>query len=987
MKKSLTILLLFLISIPVFAQSQINGQVTDKDQSPLIGATVVIKGTTDGSITDYEGKFSINANPEDVLEITYIGYKPQQTTVGNQTSFSFVLEEDVEALEEVVVIGYGTAKKKDLTGSIALVDPQEMQKVPASNVGTALQGRMSGVQVSSSSEPGSAPNITIRGVGTIYGDKSPLVIIDGIQTVVGALSQINGNDIESMQVLKDASAAAIYGSRAANGVIIVTTKSGKGGKLKVDISLESGVTSVINTMEMMGTSRYAQYTKKLYENSEPSMPAPQWVNDAEILKTNTDWQSEYFRPARMQNYSVSLHGGTEKASIYTSFGYFSQEGNMPSKDFERLTYRVNSSIKHGAFKFGETLNINVNQKDYGRYGGNSEIFFAAPQMPVYDSENLNGLGKPTVGLTGGNNAPNPMVHELYDNWRTNFGAIGNLYGEATIFDGLIFRSDFNFSYDSFYHEEYLIPVDQGMAAHISRTTYDIQQINQMNYSYNWENYFRYNKTFGKHIVGGMVGMTVNEGFIRRTVAIGNDLEPGIRSAQIGVSSQAMSDRDKFLGLHSYLGRVNYSYDDKYLFTASARRDGYFLFSDAHKHGVFPSFSMGWRVSEEAFMQTLDFISNLKIRGGYGALGRNMGRNDTRMQNTIRYPWESGSMIGVGPQGVANPNLKWETVTQSNFGFDAEFLEGQFAITGDYFVRRSKDMIIQLDPPMNTGIFEGQWTNVGSMSNKGVEFEASWKIKTEGGFNHTLSVNATHIKNNLEHLADTRPEIVEENAILRPGSPVGAIYGRRVDYDTYPTGINPETGNIAYKDLDNSGGVDDADREILGSPFPDWFFGLNYAASYKNFDLTIFIQGQTGNSIINGAKRNLGGTNRDRNRLNWVLDEAYDPITNPNGTAPKISMSGNAANDLMSDYFVENGSFVRVRNIQLGYSIPSRILEKIKMDRIRVYANIINPFTFTNYTGMDPSLNKGNNADVFNLAYDNYSYPQTMSVNFGANISF
>ncbi len=957
----------------------IQGVVTDEENQTLPGVNILVRGTTSGTISGIDGDYSIQVSRGDTLEFSYISYKTLLIIVEDQNRIDVSMEIESSTLEEVVVIGYGSIRKKDVTGAVSIINVEEMQKIPTSNIATALQGRVSGVQIINAAEPGLNPTVLVRGYGTIFGDPNPLVVIDGIQTTTGALSNLNPADIESMQVLKDASAAAIYGSRAANGVIIITTRTGQKERFELNFNMETGVQSVANRFEMMNTAQYAEYTKRLYVNSSTrflQVNPPAWTQNEEVLATDTDWQDVSFIDGKIQNYNLSLQGGGENSSFFMGLGYLRQEGVFVNADFERYNFRINSSFKHGRLRIGEAVNIFYRQKpetDLARRPMN--IYAVAPQMPIYDENNLNGLGSPFPFITGGNNLPNPLAYD-YRSYVTNgFGAQGNIFAELDLVKNLEFRSELNLTFNNNAFERYYEPIAQSQAA-ITSTSYEIDIRNNSAVSINSENYFKYNLVQGKHRVNAMAGFTAIRSTNVGTISSGSNLEPGTRVPQTGTSSRGSGINNE-MTLLSQLARVNYNYQDKYMITASIRRDGASNFSRQNRWGYFPSFSAGWNVSEEPFLKNIDWLTRLKIRGGYGELGRNLGTFLNTLNSEIRYPWTTGDISGVAPLNIPNENLRWERVKQYNIGMDLEVLSGKLTISTDYFMRFSEDMIIQVPLPMFTGIPESAWANVGSMSNNGVEFDFNYTITRTADFQQRIGFNFTMIKNKVKSLSATQDTLLANNTITTPGHPVASHYGWVVHR------VNPDSGQMEFEDLTGNGRVSGADRRILGSPHPDGFFGFNYSASFKGFDISAFFQGVWGNHIFNDSRRNLQSTHLDRNRLASVLVDAFDPVTNIEGSLPIISLSNQNDNDRAADRWIERGDYIRLRNMQIGYTFPAHMLKRANLRSLRLYVNGINLVTWTKYSGLDPDISPMN--DVFSLGLDNFRYPPVRSFNFGFQI--
>lgn len=961
-------------------QDILKGKVIDENTQALPFASVLLQGTSKGTITDEAGNFSIEAKPGDILTISFIGYVSKSIEIIDQSPLTIRLDLEESNLEEVIVMGYGTTKKKDLTGSVTVMDTEDLKKFPVSNIGMAMQGRLSGVQIVNSSQPGTNPQILVRGFGTIFGDPNPLVVIDGLQTGVGTLSNIDPSSIETLQVLKDASAAAIYGSRAANGVIIITTKKGREDSFQVNYNSEFGIQTVANRFDLMNTAEYAEYTSLLYRNSStglvPRNP-PAWTSNPDVLAINTDWQDVIFQNALMQNHNINFSGGGKNNTYFFGLGYLNQEGVIADSGFERYNIQINTQFKKSRFTFGETLNIFARFKPETDLANTpANLYGAAPQMSQFDSNNPNGLGAPFPEITGGNNIANPLAYQFRSVQTNAFGLLGNLYGEVDLGKGFSFRSDLNANFTNTNFERYREPVFQSQAA-ISRTDYEILLRNSSSFGLNTESLIRYNQNFDKHTVSAIAGYTVLVNINRSVTVSANNVEPGTKVPQTGLNPQASAGyfEDRLV---SQLARVNYSYDSKYLLTASIRRDGSSNFGQNNRHGVFPSFSLGWQMKEEDFMKNIQWVDNLKVRGGYGELGRTLGSFLATLNSDIRYPWETGIIDGVGPLTIPNENLKWETVKQANIGIDAAFFNNKLVATLDLYNRRSDDMIIRSPIPQYTGIVQQPWINFGSMVNKGVEVELAYNKVVSKDFDYRVKFNITFNRNELLSLNSAQDTLLEAGTLTTIGQPVAVHYGWVTD------GINPQNGAMRFQDLNGDGIVDGRDRMVLGSPHPDAFFGITYDAVYRNFDISLFFQGVMGNQIMNESFQLLGSTHRDRNRLSSVLEDAYRSDSNPDGSLPIISLRDDNNNDRISERFIENGDYIRLRNIQVGYTLPPGLLGK-NFSKVRGYVSVVNAFVITGYSGLDPDLN--NNGSVFLLGRDSFRYPPVRSFNAGVQVSF
>lgn len=979
-KKSFFVFFSLFLSIYSFSQNIVKGKVIDEGGNSIPFVNVYVKNGSEGTVTSEEGDYELKVEKGGVLVFSALGYETKEVVVADKNLINVTLKESVDQLGEVVVVGYGTVKKSDLTGSVAVLDKEALTKFPVSNIGSAMQGQLSGVQVVNSSEPGRNPQVLVRGFGTIYGDANPLVIIDGLQTGVGALSRIDPASVESMQVLKDASAAAIYGSRAANGVIIISTKKGSEGFKEINYSLESGVSFASNRFDLMNTTQYAEYTSKLYVNSSTPLvqrDPPAWTQNPDVLAVNTDWQDVMFKPAFLQKHNLSFSGGGSNSTYFLGLGYLNQEGIIENSSFERVNLQINSQATFKRLTIGESINLFNTQKPETDLTSNAErLYEVAPQIAPYDPLNENGLGAPYPDVTGGNNQANPLAYRYRSIETKTYGALGNIFGEYELVKGLKFRTDFNFEVNSIAFERYREPTFQSQSA-ITRTDYEILVREANSSSINSEFLLKYSNKFDKHSIDALIGYTVVNNKTRSVEASANNVEPGTRVPQTGQNIQGASNFFESR-LVSQLARVNYSYNNKYLFTGSIRRDGSSNFGANNRYGIFPSFSLGWQLGEEDFMKDIQWITSLKLRGGYGELGRTLGSFLATLNPDVRYPWPTGIVQGVSPTSVPNDELKWETVKQINIGFDLSLFQNKLQISTDFYNRKSEDMIIRVPLPQFTGIAELPWYNLGSMVNRGVEVEATYKRFENDNFNHQIKANFTYNQNELISLNNADDVLLTEGTITKKGEPLASHYGWLTE------GINPTNGAMIFKDVNEDGRIDGDDRVVLGSPHPDFIFGLNYSLNYKNFDFSLFFQGVAGNEILNSSRISLESTHSDRNRLASVLTNAYDPNTNPNGSLPIISLRNENDNDRISDRFIEKGDYIRLRNIQLGYKFPENYFSNSVKD-IRLYASVINAFTITSYSGLDPDIN--NNGSVFNLGNDRFRYPPLRSFNFGIQVSF
>ncbi len=981
-------------------QKTISGKVTDKSGTPLPGVSVVVKGTTTGIITDSNGNYALSNIPSNaILQFSFIGMKKQEITIGTNTTVNVTLAEEAVSIDEVVAVGYGTYRKKDLAGAVTVVETKELSKMSTADLGATIQGRVAGVNVITSGSPGSEAIINIRGLGSIYGDTTPLYIIDGVQT--NSMSGLNAKDIESMQVLKDASSAAIYGVRAANGVIIITTKRGSNTIVKANFSAEYGVQSFSNFYDVLNTKQYADYTRSLYKNA--GVTAPTWVNDANILKTNTDWQDIMFRNAKVQRYDLSLSGGNENSNIYFALGYFNQDGVIIGTGFDRYDMRINSDYKLGIIKIGESFNLYHTVRQIVSDEAITNYAITAPQIPVYDEQNLNGYGAPTAALTGANNNANPYaISKLINTNNKGFGAQGNIFAEVDILKGLSFRSDLNLLVVNRNHRLFQPDdIDQGISAVFTRDSELIEQLSQ-EYSYNSENYFKYSNVFGKHRINAMAGYSFSKKRAKSLYAEATNLAFGTENVNNGTIKTTSESLDES-AITSFIGRLSYSYNDRYLLSATIRRDGSSAFSKDNRYGTFPSISAAWVISEESFMKNINWINNLKIRAGYGELGREAGNYWATLNSYVRYPWSEGTGTGVAPTELANSDLKWETVKQINLGVDFTIFKG-LSFTVDHFVTKSEDMLVKIPVPYNTGILQNSWDNIGSLENRGWEFSASYKGKIND-FSYQAGFNLATINNKVINLENSGIIYGSLNSSTitktEEGRPIGEFYGWQTegifqstrDIADHATQDGARPGDVMFKDISGpkgvpDGAINDYDRIVLGKPTPDFDYGINLSCSYKNFDCSLFFQGVYGNEIYNLNKYTISSTHKDRNRTTDVLNAWSGE--NTSNTIPIIAATDPNSNDRSSNRWIENGSYFRMKNFQLGYTFnKSSLLSSIKVTSLRIYFSTTNLFTITNYSGLDPDITYTSTSEPNLLRGVDYggSYPNPRNFSFGAQLNF
>ncbi len=997
MNKLKLITVTFLVMVGHFAFSQnitISGIVSDEGGAPLPGASVLVSGTSNGTQTDFDGNYTLsNVASDATLTFSYIGFTTQQIPVSGRTSINITLEEDLQALDEVVVVGYGSQSRAAVTGAISSVGAEEIAALPVANATEALQGRAAGVTVVGTGSPGSEPSITIRGLGT-FGDNSPLFVVDGV--IVGNLSGINQNDIETINVLKDASTTAVYGAQGANGVILVTTKKGKAGKAQLSANISTGFQINTQRYDVLNTEQYLQFANEAF-GIVPTTPAS-------TSGRNTDWQDEIYQTGLIRNYDVAVSGGSENSSYRISGGYFEREGILLGTGFERYSFRANSSFNLGKLTIGQTASINFNDINPElASGGRSALehaIKAAPYLPVYNPNNLGGFQGPN-SAGDGQDAENPVrVLTLGNAENTSFSLIGSLFAEYEILDGLKFKSQvgldyFNFNENRFipsYNDDSFGGTHQQPFAAITKNSTSGQTIILTNS-------LTYNKTFAdSHNFELLLLSEKYEGK-------GNGVDASSRNA-VSNDIDELSNEDSNLSSDSfeynrlgYLGRLNYNFEDKYIAAVSLRRDASSKFGANNRWGWFSSYALGWNVAKENFMANTPF-NTFKIRGSYGESGNDRIANylySATLVNTFLYPIAGSAAVGTTAFGLANPDLKWEETTQKNIGLDLGVFDNKFTAAFEYYINTSDDLLVRIPTPTSAGINEGsQVRNVGSVETKGFEFTLGYNDFV-GDFQWSASMNVTTSKNEalslagVEQLAGGDFETqqitrvaVGESLFHLYGLVTDGIYQNQAEVDAVFT-ANPgqttvQPGDIRFKDLNGDGDITSDDRAIIGNTVPDLTFGLNFDAKYKNLDLNLFFTGILGRDLYNTNIYDLEGMPRLFNAGVGVLDR-WTP-TNPSNTVPRAG--GAPQNIQLSDRFVEDGSFGRLKNLTIGYTIPADAFGKDIFSKFRIYLSGQNLITITDYSGLDPEVGNGN---LFEYGIDRGEYPQPKTYLLGLQVTF
>ena len=1018
------------LSVASWAQNAvIHGVVTDEHNEPVIGASIQAEGTKVGAVTDIDGNFSIGVSKGATLSISYIGYNTMQVKASD--GMKIQLKEAANDLNEVVVTGYQVQRKADLTGAISVVNVDELSKQNENNPMKAMQGRVPGMNITADGSPSGAATVRIRGVGTLN-NNDPLYIIDGVPTKAG-MHELNASDIESIQVLKDAASASIYGSRAANGVIIITTKKGKNGKIKIDLDASVAASMYAHKMDVLNAKEYGQVMWQAYVNDglDPNTNGlgyhydwgynaagyPQ-LNAISISKyldaagktpaADTDWFDETTRTGIIQNYNVAVSNGSERGNSFFSLGYYKNLGIIKTSDFNRISARMNSEydVIKDVLTIGEHFSLNRTSEVQAPGGFLENVLQFNPSLPVYTTDG--GYAGPVGGYPDREN-PVARLNRNADNRYTYWRAFGDAYVNLRLFKGFNVRSTFGLDYSQKQQRIFTYPITEGTMA----TTTNAVEAKQEHWTkWMWNAVATYNYAKDKHRFDILGGMEVNreydsnfsgykEGFIMLNT---NYMWP---SAGTG-TAQAYGGGEGY-SLVSFFGKANYSYADKYLASATLRYDGSSRFGKNNRYATFPSFSLGWRMSQEKFLSQVKWIDDLKLRASWGQTGNqeisniarytiyvsNYGVNENGGQSYGTSYDITGSNGGQTlPSGfkrdqIGNNDIKWETTTQTNLGIDFTLFGNSLYGTLDWYDKKTTNILVQMAGIAAMGEGSSQWINAGEMVNKGVEFNVGYRKNTKWGLKYDITGNIGTYRNKITKL----PATVAANGTFGGngvksviGHPMGAqvgyvadgIFKSQEEIDNHATQEGAGLGRIRWKDLNLDGAITEADQDWIYNPVPDFTYGLNIYLQYKQFDLSMFWQGVQGVDVISDLKKetdiwaglNIGFLNKGTRLL-----DAWTPANN-SSNIPALSLSDNNNEKRVSSYWVENGSFVKLRTIQLGYNVPESLAKKLYMQRLRFYLSAQNLLTIhaSNFTGVDPEN-------------PNYGYPIPLNITFGLNVTF
>ena len=1033
LKKLFLSFVLLSVSMLMYAQTEIKGTVVDTKGETIIGATVMEKGTSNGTITDFDGNFTIKVKEGAILVFTYIGY--QTAELPAQQDMKVTMKDDAEVLQEVVVTGYTTQRKADLTGAISTVSVDEMAKQNENNPMKALQGRVPGMNITADGNPSGAATVRIRGVGTLN-DNDPLYIIDGVPTKAG-MHELNGNDIESIQVLKDAASASIYGSRAANGVIIITTKKGKDGKVKVNFDGSIAASFYTNKIETMNASEWgrAYWQASVNDGLNPSnnnlgynydwsydakgnpvlngMTMNMYLDEnASVRAGDTDWFKEITRTGIVQQYNLSVSNGSERGSSFLSIGYYDNQGTIKDTYFNRLSARANADYKliKDIVVIGENFTVNRTRGVDAPGGVLEHALEFNPNFPIYAE---NGKYAQALGAYSERENPLSMIANTKDNKYTQWRMFGDVHLSITPFKNFMIRTTLGMDYTQKEQRFFTYPIPNGK---VMRTDSAVEGKQEHNMRWMWNAIATYNLEIGKHRGDAMIGTEINRqdykmySSKRYELAI---LNTDYMWPSAGAGRQLAEGFGDGFSLVSFFGKINYTYDDKYLASFTIRRDGSSRFGSSNQYGTFPSVSAGWRISQEKFMEsTKGWLDNLKLRYSWGQTG------NQEISNTARYTlykavistglWGSGQagtsydILGSNggydlPNGYVrnqrgNDDIKWETTTQHNIGLDFGILGNEIYGSFDWYNKKTKDILLLMDGIAAMGEGAVQWINAGEVKNNGWEFTVGYRHALPNGFSWDINGNISKYSNEITKLPETVAakgtyggngvkSVVGHAMFSQVGYIYDGIFKSQDEIDNHAIQEGAGLGRIRYKDLNGDGRITEEDQDWIYDPTPAFTWGLNISLQYKNWDLTMFWQGVQGvdvdcrgyksqtdfwaNSAINVPYLNKGVR---------VLD-AWSP-SNPDSNIPALTTSDTNNEGRVSSYYIENGSYAKLRTIQLGYNLPKQVVSKLYLDRIRLYASAQNLITIksSKFTGVDPE-NPG------------FNYPIPLNLTFGVNVSF
>lgn len=1007
-----------------YTQNIIHGNIKDKNGEPLVGVNVILKGTLKGTVSDINGEFSIQVEPSRILIFSYIGYVSQEINIKGNEFLSVILQETSADLDEVVVVGYGIQKKSDLTGAVSHINSEEISSLAVGNAVQALQGRASGVYVTQNTgAPGGDVSVKIRGVSSINNNE-PLYVIDGFPTNSG-LQGINPSDIESVDILKDASATAIYGTRASNGIVIVTTKKGTQGKAKVSLESYYGFQEFTKKPKMLNQVQFAEiYNESLYNLAnttnntyipyyfydpqndgkylaDEDLPLDQWLaGDSTYYK----WVDEVIQTAPIQNYNLSIQGGSDKSTYMVSMGYFDQTGVIIGSHYNRYNFRVNTNNKiTNWLRFGNNLSIvNSKQKSVIEEGPGRTILGRAmrmnPSLSPYRPDGTFSCSNDNPGSTR-----NPLRDVLQDKDEMNkFGLQGTFFVEADLTSHLKYRLNlggaFNEGFHSLFYPAYGKPGDKW-----SNEDADAARAMSRNMNLLAEHTLSYINSFGKNSFTLLLGYTAQEDKTEYfSVEVEGFSHPALEQISSGQVIKTADGGIQEWSLLSQFGRLNYNYDEKYYVTATLRRDGSSRFGEDRQFGYFPSFAVKWKLLKESFFQNIDFLNDLSLRAGYGETGNQEIGNYERYPLLTPVSYVSGNTLlqnaGLASNDLYNEALQWETAKMTNIGIDVMMFSNQLQFNAEYYRRGSEKMLLPKPLPLTSGIPNIPNQNIGEIKNEGVEFNLEFNKKWNE-FSFSTGINASYNRNEVVDFGGALPLYggslsdvgLGFATISKEGIPAGSFYGyvaegifqNEADVKVAPFQNKlTSPGDVRFRDLNGDGKIDDKDRTVIGNPWPAWTFGWNLSGAYKGWSLNLFFQGVQGNDILYVDRIFLEGMTSPANQLLSVMDRWTSD--NPSETMPRVIASDPNGNNRISTRFVEDGSYIRLKNIVLSYDFPKSLLDKFKMEYIQIYLASTNAFTLTNFSGVDPEIGQSSTTAA---GIARGQYPATRNTTFGIKVTF
>lgn len=998
MKSRLLLLLVCLVFMPGLTVAlNVSGIVTDEANDPIVGASVICKGTSVGTATDIDGRFTLDV-PESgaTIQVSYVGMLPLELPV--RPEMKIVMKENTNDLDEVVVIGYGTVKKKDVLGSITTVKDKDLQDRTSGNILESMRGLTSGVKITNSGQAGSSPSMVIRGLGSLT-NNTPLFIIDG--AYAGNELGVNVEDIESIQVLKDASSAAIYGSRAANGVVIIKTKSGRSGGLKVKFDTQIQL-NWLPRYDLMDAETYKLYDDRAYDEAILAGVAGV-TNRQDHYKANTDWQDEMLRTGLLQNYNVALSGGNDNLNFYTSFNYLNDKGAMKYTGFEKYGFRVNTAGKKGIFSYGENLYYTYSKTKVLNGIGNvwSNFISMPPTIPVRDPEHGSGFGYGDSNHANSYGLNPVAMQELENRVNKQEYLFGNIYGQVEYPEWA--RAKVNVAYKTYNGTTDKLRKTGSWTMGQGDDAADISWNESRYHDILIEQTYEFFHKFGGHDINVLAGMSYNhftsndKGISRQNPAMSGDHYLTEIDAATGTVTGSGSYGE--YSLISYFGRINYSYGDRYLVQLTGRRDGTSKLPNQRRWGNFFSGSLGWRISQEKFFD-VDWVDDLKIRANYGSLGNsNIGNWDyvATLNSGPRAVFGTGETVAIGTtqSRLVNTDLVWEKKTTLNVGLDFTTLNSRLRFTADYFQSKSKDLLVYLPILMSTGNEGGApAVNAGSLSNRGVEFELSWNDRA-GDFSYSASLNLSHVKNRVDDLGYGQTAYLTSTSKSEIGQSLGmwymykmlGIFQSQEEINSYKNAdgkvIQPNAlpGDIKYDDYNGDGQISSEDRQIVGNPWPKLEMGFNFSASWRGIDFALNSYGRFGQEVYNGAAYAAGDFQNNQNNFNGIVPWTQE---HPVNDRPRIVYGDSRNTRGDQDRWLEDGSFFRISDITLGYSLPTRAIRKIGLEKVRFAVTGKNLVTFTKYSGLDPEFADGG---IWTIGYDGCSFPNPRAVQFAVSLTF